>query len=80
MSFEEVGNIRREYVKKYNNLENKLKKTNLDSSKFEKLESQENDIDETLDIIDDLLDAYKDKDDEDIEVLENQLKERLLDD
>lgn len=78
MSFEEVGNIRREYVKKYNNLENKLKKTNLDSSKFENLESQENDIDETLDIIDDLLDAYKDKDDEDIEVLENQLKERLV--
>lgn len=80
MSFEEVGNIRRKYVNKYNNLEKKLKNIKLDSSKFENLESQENDIDETLDIIDDLLDAYKDKDDEDIEVLENQLKERLLDD
>ena len=78
MSFEEVDNIRREFEKKYNNLENKLKNKNLSSSKFEKLESLENAVDETLDIIDDLLDAYKDKDDEDIEVLESQLKERLV--
>lgn len=78
MSFEEVDNIRKEYEKKYNNLENKLKNKNLSSSKFQIYESQENDVDETLDIIDDLLDAYKDKDDDDIEVLENDLKERLI--
>lgn len=78
MSFEEVDNIRREYEKKYNNLENKLKNGKLSSSKFEVLESQENKVDEILDIIDDLLDAYKDKDTEDITVLEGQLKERLV--
>lgn len=78
MSFEEVDNIRREYEKKYNNFENKLKNKNLSSSKFEIYESQENNVDETLDIIDDLLDAYKDNDTEDIEVLENDLKGRLI--
>lgn len=78
MSFEEVDNIRREYEKKYNNFENKLKNKNLSSSKFEIYESQENNVDETLDIIDDLLDAYKDNDAEDIEVLENDLKGRLI--
>lgn len=78
MSFEEVNKIRREFEKKYDNLENKLKNKNLSSSKFEKLESQENDVDEILDIIDDLLDAYKDKDTEDIELLERQLKECLV--
>ena len=77
MSFEEVDSIRREYEKKYHNLETKLKNKNLSLSKFELLESQENDVDEILDIIDDLLDAYKDKDEEDIKVLENQLKGRL---
>lgn len=78
MSFEEVNKIRREFEKKYDNLENKLKNKNLSSSKFEKLESQEKDVDEILDIIDDLLDAYKDKDTEDIELLERQLKECLV--
>ena len=78
MSFEEVDNIRREYEKKYNNFENKLKNKNLSSSKFEIYESQENNVDETLDRIDDLLDAYKDNDAEDIEVLENDLKGRLI--
>ena len=78
MSFEEVDNIRREYEKKYNNFENKLKNKNLSSSKFEIYESQENNVDETLDIIDDLLDGYKDNDAEDIEVLENDLKGRLI--
>ncbi len=78
MSFEEVDNIRREYEKKYNNFENKLKNKNLSSSKFEIYESQENNVDETLEIIDDLLDAYKDNDAEDIEVLENDLKGRLI--
>ena len=78
MSFEEVNNIRREYEKKYNNLETKLKNKKLSSSKFEVLESQENEVDETLDIIDDLLDAYKDKDEEDIKMLESQLKGRLV--
>lgn len=78
MSFEEVDKIRKEYEKKYNNLEAKLKKNNFSSSKFELFESQQNDIDETLEIIDDLLDAYKDKDKEDIKVLESELKERLI--
>ena len=78
MSFEEGDNIRREYEKKYNNFENKLKNKNLSSSKFEIYESQENNVDETLEIIDDLLDAYKDNDAEDIEVLENDLKGRLI--
>ncbi len=78
MSFEDVDNIRREYEIKYNDLEKQLKNKNLSSSKFKKLESQENMVDEILDIIDDLLDAYKDKDDEDINVLESELKERLV--
>ena len=78
MSFEEVDNIRREYEKKYNNLEMRLKSKNLSSSKFEVLESEENSIDETLDIIDDLLDAYKDNDEADVEILEDELKGRLL--
>lgn len=78
MSFEEVNNIRREYEKKYNILESKLKNKNLNSSKFEFFESQENTIDETLDIIDDLLDAYKENDVEDIGKLEVELKERLV--
>lgn len=78
MSFEEVDNIRKEYEKKYNNLEAKLKNKNLSSSKFESFEFQENDVDETLDIINDLLDAYKDNDVEDVMVLENELKGRLV--
>lgn len=78
MSFEEVNNIRKEYEKKYNILESKLKNKNLKSSKFEFFESQENTIDETLDIIDDLLDAYKDNDVEDIGKLEVELKGRLV--
>lgn len=78
MSFEEVDNIRREYEKKYNNLEMRLKSKNLSSSKFEVLESEENSIDETLDIIDDLLDAYKDNDEADVEILEDELKGRLV--
>lgn len=78
MSFEEIKNIRKEYEKKYNNLENKLKNINLDSSKFEDLESQEIRIDETLDIIDDLLDAYGDNDIEEEKNLEIVLKEYLV--
>ncbi|MBR3230364.1 MAG: hypothetical protein IKF91_06035 [Bacilli bacterium] len=78
MSFEEVDKIRIEYEKKYNNLENKLKNKELSSSKFDDLEEQEIKIDETLDIIDDLLDAYMDKDEEDIKILEKQLKGRLV--
>lgn len=78
MSFEEVNNIRKEYEKKYNILESKLKNKNLNSSKFEFFESQENTIDETLDIIDDLLDAYKENDVEDIGKLEVELKGRLV--
>lgn len=78
MSFEEIKNIRKEYEKKYNNLENKLKNINLDSSKFEDLESQEIRIDETLDIIDDLLDAYGDNDIEEEKNLESVLKEYLV--
>ena len=78
MSFEEIKNIRKEYEKKYNNLENKLKNINLDSSKFEDLESQEIKIDENLDIIDDLLDAYGDNDIEEEKNLESVLKEYLV--
>ena len=78
MSLEGVDNIRREYEKKYNNLEMRLKSKNLSSSKFEVLESEENSIDETLDIIDDLLDAYKDNDEADVEILEDELKGRLV--
>ena len=78
MSFEEVDIIRREYEKKYNNLEIRLKDKNISSSKFDFYEEQQNNVDETLDIIDDLLDAFKDNDAEDIEILENDLKGRLL--
>lgn len=78
MTFEEVNNIKKEYEKKYNNLEKKLKNKNLSSSKFDVFESQELAVDEALEIIDDLLDAYKDKDDEDIKNLESELRGHLV--
>lgn len=78
MSFEEVTNIRKEYEKKYNKLEGKLKNSSLDSSKFDLFESEQIAIDEILDIIDDLLDAYKDNDEEDVKILEGELKGRLI--
>lgn len=77
MSFENINSVRKEYERKYEELEKKLS-GELPSSDRLTLENELEKVDETLDVIDDLLDALNDKDVDDVKNLEEELKGRLI--
>ena len=75
MSLDEINSVRANYINKDKKLENKLLNEKLDNNEFKIVEEKQIIIENTIDLLDDLIDAYADEDVDDINILQEQLKE-----
>lgn len=75
MSLDEINSVRANYINKDKKLENKLLNEKLDNNEFKMVEEKQILIENTIDLLDDLIDAYADEDVDDINILQEQLEE-----